>query len=94
MLARSEVQDIVNAYEKDKIKIGMIASHSALDACDGAVEEGFPTLAVCQKGRDNAYDRYFKAQRDEAGRVIRGMVDECWITLQARPMCCLRSLRQ
>ena len=50
MLPRSEVQEIVSAYEKDKIKIGMIASHSALDACDGAAEEGFPTLAVCQKG--------------------------------------------
>jgi len=79
MFALSEVQDIVNAYDKDKIKIGMIASHSALDACDGAIEEGFPTLAVCQKGRDKVYDRYFKAQRDETGRVIRGMVDECWV---------------
>ena len=79
MLSRSKVQEIVSAYDTDKIKIGMIASHSALDTCDGAVDEGFPTLAVCQKGRSSVYDTYFKAQRNADGTIARGMVDETWI---------------
>ena len=63
MLPRSEIQDIVAAYDTEKLTIGMIASHSALDTCDGAVDEGFPTLAVCRKGRHRVYDTYFRAQR-------------------------------
>ncbi|MDR0791087.1 MAG: formate--phosphoribosylaminoimidazolecarboxamide ligase family protein, partial [Methanomassiliicoccaceae archaeon] len=59
-----------------KAKIGVIASHSALDTCDGAVSEGFRTVAVSQKGRDSTFSRYFKSQRDPKGNLIRGLVDE------------------
>ena len=79
MLSRSIVQEIVSNYDTDKIKLAMIASHSALDACDGAVEEGFPTLAICQKGREKVYTDYFRSQRDTKGNVTRGMVDETWV---------------
>ena len=79
MLSRSIVQEIVNNYDTDKIKLAMIASHSALDACDGSVEEGFPTLAICQKGRERVYTDYFRSQRDAKGSVTRGMVDETWV---------------
>ena len=54
----------------------MIGSHSALDVCDGAVEEGFPTLVICEKGRATPYARYFRALRDKEGHAVRGMVDE------------------
>ncbi len=76
MIDRSKIQKIVSEYDTSKIKVGMIASHSALDVCDGAVEEGLPTLAVCQKGRERTYVEYFRSQRDASGRIIRGMVDE------------------
>ena len=67
---------IIRGYKKEDIRVGMIASHSALDVCDGAVEEGFFTVAVCEKGRDEPYTRYFKAFRDKSGQVLRGMVDQ------------------
>ncbi len=76
MIARKKIQDIVRKYDKKDIHVGMTASHSALDVCDGAAEEGIPTLAVCQKGRDRAYSQYFRAERDETGYLVRGMVDE------------------
>jgi len=76
MIARDVVLGNLGKYEKDKIKIGVLGSHSALDTCDGAVEEGFRTLAVCQEGRDKTYSRYFKAHRDPDGTLKRGMVDE------------------
>lgn len=79
MIDRKLIQEIVEQYDYDRIKIGAIASHSALDVFDGAVEEGFRTLAIAQKGREKTYTRYFRAFRDEEGRVKRGMVDEAWV---------------
>jgi 5-formaminoimidazole-4-carboxamide-1-(beta)-D-ribofuranosyl 5'-monophosphate synthetase len=64
----------------------MVASHSALDVCDGAVEEGFRTIGICQKGRERTYDRYFRCQRDDSGRALRGVVDECWTLDKFRQM--------
>lgn len=57
-VTRKEMVDIINEYDLDKIQIGMIASHSALDLSDGATDEGFQTLAVCEKGREKTYSRY------------------------------------
>jgi 5-formaminoimidazole-4-carboxamide-1-(beta)-D-ribofuranosyl 5'-monophosphate synthetase len=76
MIERSDIAKIVKDYETAKVKIGVIASHSALDTCDGAVEEGFRTVAFCQKGRERTYDRYFRAKRDPSGRLLRGVIDE------------------
>ncbi|RLF71838.1 MAG: 5-formaminoimidazole-4-carboxamide-1-(beta)-D-ribofuranosyl 5'-monophosphate synthetase, partial [Thermoplasmata archaeon] len=56
--------------------IGFIASHSALDVADGAVEEGMRSIAFCQKGRERTYSVYFKAYRNEKGNIVRGAVDE------------------
>lgn len=63
-------------YDLQKAKIGVLASHSALDVCDGAIEENMNTLAICQEGRDKTYTHYFKAVRDPDGRVRRGIVDD------------------
>lgn len=75
MLSLKEIQKIVANYNTKKIKIGMIASHSALDICDGAIEEGFNTIAIAEKGREKTYANYFKAKRIK-GRLIKGIVDE------------------
>jgi 5-formaminoimidazole-4-carboxamide-1-(beta)-D-ribofuranosyl 5'-monophosphate synthetase len=76
MIERKQILDVLDRYELDKIKIGMIASHSALDVCDGAIEEGFRTISFCQSGRERTYTKYFKAQRDGNGKILRGLVDE------------------
>lgn len=76
MIDRKKIQDIVDDYDTDKLKIGMVASHSALDVCDGAIEEGFNTFAICQTGREKTYTDYFRSQRDASGNLLRGIVDE------------------
>ena len=76
MIAKSDISVILEDYDRMKLRIGMTASHSALDICDGAIEEGFPTVAYCQKGREKTYSKYFKTQRNQSGRVVRGMVDK------------------
>ena len=35
--------------------IGVLGSHSALDVLDGAKDEGFRTVVICQKGREKPY---------------------------------------
>ncbi|DAC13002.1 MAG TPA: DUF1246 domain-containing protein, partial [Candidatus Poseidoniales archaeon] len=52
MIERSEIAKILENYERLRLRIGVTASHSALDICDGAIEEGFSTVAYCQKGRE------------------------------------------
>ena len=53
MLQRDDIAKIIEEYDRMKLRIGMTASHSALDICDGGIEEGFPTVAYCQEGRHN-----------------------------------------
>lgn len=56
---------------KKQITITTLGSHSALDVCRGAKDEGFPTLVVAQKGREKTYDHYYKTSGNT------GCVDEC-----------------
>ncbi len=54
-----------------QITIATLCSHSALDVCRGAKDEGFKTLVVCQKGREKTYNYYYKTSENT------GCVDEC-----------------
>ncbi|MGC9515176.1 DUF1246 domain-containing protein, partial [Methanocrinis sp.] len=45
MIDRSKILEILEGYDLSDPLIGVVASHSALDTCDGAIEEGFRTLA-------------------------------------------------
>ncbi|HXY87059.1 MAG TPA: formate--phosphoribosylaminoimidazolecarboxamide ligase family protein [Candidatus Acidoferrales bacterium] len=73
MIKREQILDEISAYDKDNITIGVLGSHSALDICDGARDEGIPNLVICQKGRDALYTKYFK--RREVNRFTKGFVD-------------------
>jgi len=75
LIDRGRIFEILERYDLSDPLIGMIASHSALDTCDGAIEEGFRTLAICQKGREKTYVKYFRTNRLD-GAVISGVVDE------------------
>lgn len=55
---------------KNNYTIAVLGGHSALDVCAGAKKLGFKTLAVCQKGREKTYAKYYKT------RDGRGCVDE------------------
>lgn len=57
-LKRSDLQSIAKAYSSGNVTIATIGSHSALDVCDGAKEEGMRTLVACQKGRETPYLRF------------------------------------
>ncbi len=71
MIEREKIQELVDSYDKDKITIGVLGGHSALDVCRGTKKHGFRTLAVCQKGREKTYAKYYKTRKDG-----RGCIDE------------------
>ncbi|MDE1861705.1 MAG: formate--phosphoribosylaminoimidazolecarboxamide ligase family protein [Thaumarchaeota archaeon] len=56
MIRRSEMQKIVSSYSDPSV--GTLGSHSALEIMDGAKDENFRTLVICQKGREIAYRRF------------------------------------
>ncbi|MGC8557095.1 MAG: formate--phosphoribosylaminoimidazolecarboxamide ligase family protein [Fervidicoccus sp.] len=51
-----EIERIIK--NSGKISVSAVASHSALDVFDGAHDEGFKTIAICQKGREKTYERF------------------------------------
>jgi 5-formaminoimidazole-4-carboxamide-1-(beta)-D-ribofuranosyl 5'-monophosphate synthetase len=79
MISREKIWETLGQYRLEDVKIGAVASHSALDTFDGAVDEGFQTVAVCQKGREKTYAHYFAADRDASGKVLSGCVDDAWV---------------
>jgi len=71
MINRKKVQDIADSYDQNDITIGVLGGHSGLDVSHGAKKQGFRTLAVCQKGREKTYNKYYRTRTDG-----RGCIDE------------------
>ncbi len=71
MIKIKDIQKLVNSYNMDDICIGVLGGHSGLDVCRGAKKYGFKTIAVCQKGREKTYTKYYKTRKDG-----RGCIDE------------------
>ncbi len=69
-----KIKKILEKYNKDKIHIGTLGGHSALDVCRGAKKQGFRTVVVCQKGREKTYTMYYKTRED--GENTKGIIDE------------------
>jgi 5-formaminoimidazole-4-carboxamide-1-(beta)-D-ribofuranosyl 5'-monophosphate synthetase len=63
-MAKIDIKSIIKKYNLQKITIGVLGGHSALDVCSGAKKYGFNTVVVCQKGREKTYDKYFKARKN------------------------------
>ncbi|NJE85569.1 formate--phosphoribosylaminoimidazolecarboxamide ligase family protein [Thermococcus sp. CX2] len=75
MISREDILGVLEKYDPEKITVGVIGSHSALDIADGAKEEGLPTLVVAQRGRHRTYAHYFKLRRTKDG-LTKGFIDE------------------
>ena len=68
---QSKINKILEEYNKRDLAIGTLGGHSALDICRGAKLHGFRTVAVCEKGREKTYAKYYRT-RDNGN----GIVDE------------------
>jgi len=54
--------------------VAVLGSHSALDISSGAKAYGFPSLVICQKGRDKVYSTTYKTRKVNSRAM--GCVDE------------------
>ena len=66
-----DIKKLLEGYDLSNLTIAVLGGHSALDVCSGAAKLGFKTVAVCQKGRDLTYSKYYKSRGDG-----RGCIDE------------------
>ncbi|NJE30375.1 formate--phosphoribosylaminoimidazolecarboxamide ligase family protein [Thermococcus sp. 18S1] len=78
MISREEILSVLESYDPEKITVGVIGSHSALDIADGAKEEGLPVLVVAQRGRHRTYAEYFRLRKTRDG-LTKGFIDEVMI---------------
>lgn len=76
VLAPSAARSWVREYDAKKLRLGVTASHSALDVCDGSADEGIPNVAFAQRGREATYKKYFASTWRADGSRERGCVDQ------------------
>ena len=57
---QDKIKQTLADYNREKIYIGVLGSHSALEIASGAKQEGFKTVVVCQNGREKTYARYYR----------------------------------
>jgi 5-formaminoimidazole-4-carboxamide-1-(beta)-D-ribofuranosyl 5'-monophosphate synthetase len=65
MNMKDRILNVIRDYDAEKVHIGVLGSHSALEIAAGAKEEGFKTVVVCQSGREKTYARYYRNLFDE-----------------------------
>jgi 5-formaminoimidazole-4-carboxamide-1-(beta)-D-ribofuranosyl 5'-monophosphate synthetase len=59
-MMQDKIKKTLTEYNQEKIYIGVLGSHSALEIASGAKQEGFKTVVVCQSGREKTYARYYR----------------------------------
>lgn len=69
MVNPKDIAAVLADYDKQNIRIASLGGHSALDVCRGAKAEGFETVVVAQKGREQTYAKHYKT------RGAKGCVD-------------------
>lgn len=67
------IKSILAKYDAGNLTIATLGSHSALDICLGAKQEGFKTLVVGEKDRHKVYSSYYRT------RGSFGCVGECLV---------------
>jgi len=70
----AQIQEVLKGYDLSQITIGVLGGHSALDVCRGAKKYGFKTVAVCQKGREKTYSKFYKSRQGVLNQDI-GCID-------------------
>ncbi len=77
MITAADIAKVLKGYDKQNIRIGSLGGHSALDVCRGAKAEGFETVVVAQKGREQTYSKHYKTRPStgSGSNVGKGCVD-------------------
>ncbi|MHC1610614.1 MAG: formate--phosphoribosylaminoimidazolecarboxamide ligase [Candidatus Methanospirareceae archaeon] len=55
---KDKIHHILDGYEREKITIATIGSHTALQILKGARDEGFKNLVICKNGTEEVYRQF------------------------------------
>ncbi len=58
MISSDEIHKVLEGYDRKKLTIATIGSHTAIQILKGAKDEGFRTLVICRPGREKFYRRF------------------------------------
>jgi len=58
MISKKKIESILSGYDKKKITIATLGSHSALQILKGARDEGFKTMVICKKDQAIVYEHF------------------------------------
>jgi len=58
MIEKDDINAIVKGYKKNRVAIGTLGSHSALNIFKGAREEGFRTVCICREKDEIVYRKF------------------------------------
>ena len=65
MVPRERIRKIVEGYDKDKLTIATVCSHTSLQIFDGARKEGFRTMGITVGQHTKFYDAFPRGKPDE-----------------------------
>ena len=69
MVPKEHIEKIVGGYDKDKLTIATVCSHTSLQIFDGARKEGFKTLGITVGQNIKFYDAFPRGKPDEYLKV-------------------------
>ncbi|MGD9131458.1 MAG: formate--phosphoribosylaminoimidazolecarboxamide ligase [Candidatus Bathyarchaeota archaeon] len=76
MIPKTEINNILGKYDREKITVGTIGSHSALNIFKGAKEEGLNTVCICKKQNEIMYKRFPLADQIIPIKEYTDLLDE------------------
>ena len=65
MISKNEIDDVTSKYDRSRLCVATICSHSALQIFHGARLEGLRTLGICMADRKAMYEAFPLATPDE-----------------------------
>lgn len=65
MVPKGRISGLLSSYDKKKLAITTVCSHTSLQIFDGARKEGFHTIGICIGEPPKFYDAFPKAKPDE-----------------------------
>ncbi|MDQ1372357.1 MAG: 5-formaminoimidazole-4-carboxamide-(beta)-D-ribofuranosyl 5-monophosphate synthetase [Candidatus Thermoplasmatota archaeon] len=69
MVPKERIEKIVEGYDKDKLKMATVCSHTSLQIFDGARKEGFKTVGITVGQHTKFYDAFPRGKPDEFLKV-------------------------
>jgi 5-formaminoimidazole-4-carboxamide-1-(beta)-D-ribofuranosyl 5'-monophosphate synthetase len=76
MISKKKIDSILSGYDKKKITVATLGSHSALQILKGAKDEGFKTMVITKKDQAIVYEHFKVGDAIETIDDYKDILDE------------------